>query len=105
MLRRGGGLSQRWWKRAAAARHSAQFGSRPERKLCAEIARRSHRSVSRRVGGVEPMLTDLGSFAWRPLRLEDADAGHHLPHVYLARRLRRRAGPEPGESAGEARQG
>ena len=23
--------------------------------------------------------------------LEDADAGHHLPHVDLARRLRRRA--------------
>src|SRR2546429_3846355 len=37
--------------------------------------------------------------------LEEADAGHHLPHVDLARRLRRRAGPEPGESAGEARQG
>src|SRR4051794_20641918 len=36
---------------------------------------------------------------------EDADVGHHLPHVDLARRLRRRAGPEPGESAGEARQG
>ena len=27
------------------------------------------------------------------------------PHVDLARRLRRRAGPEPGESTGEARQG
>jgi hypothetical protein len=32
-------------------------------------------------------------------------AGHHLPHVDLAGWLRRRAGPEPGESAGEARQG
>ena len=32
------------------------LGDRPERKRCAEIAGRSHRSVSRRVGGFEPMV-------------------------------------------------
>ena len=42
----------------AGARTSARSS---ERERCAEIARRSHCSVGRRVGGFEPMLTDLDS--------------------------------------------
>src|SRR5215213_3640675 len=45
----------------------------------------------------------LSPLASRKLTREDADAGHHLPHVDLARRFRRWARPEPRGSTGQTR--
>jgi hypothetical protein len=71
----------------------------PPRRDCA--LRETQASQAQRAsqyGGLAAVPGVLSPLASRKLTREDADAGHHLPHVDLARRFRRWARPEPRES-------
>src|SRR3954452_4556974 len=76
-------------------------GSRGTPPACAPASRETQASQAQaasQYGGLAAVPGVLSPLASRKLTGEDADAGHHLPHVDLARRFRRWVRPEPRES-------
>src|SRR2546421_1327846 len=99
-------LAHEFSVRSRSRRDIAQAVSRPERCFPCEGAVRCSSAPSRETqasqaqaasqyGGLAAVPGVLSPLASRKLIREDADAGHHLPHVDLARRFRRWARPEP----------